>query len=92
MPAFVPKRLEAVAFALLLSSMMSLMVSGLSTALAVGVHAGFVLIWLKSVAAILVSCIPDGTFCRAGGAAPASPNCHQRLTPRRFMPRYPCAS
>ena len=48
MPAFVPKRLEAVAFALLLSSMMSLMVSGLSTALAVGVHAGFVLIWLKA--------------------------------------------
>jgi hypothetical protein len=48
MPAFVPKRLEPVAFALLLSSMMSLMVSGLSTALAVGVHAGFAIIWLKA--------------------------------------------
>ena len=48
MPAFLPKRLEPVAFALLLSSLMSLMVSGLSTALAVGVHAGFALIWLKA--------------------------------------------
>ena len=47
-PAFIPKRLEPVAFALLLSGMMSLMVSGLSTALAVGVHVGFALIWLKA--------------------------------------------
>lgn len=45
---FLPKRVEPVAFSLLLSGMMSLMVSGLSTALAVGVHAGFAALWIKA--------------------------------------------
>jgi fructose-specific phosphotransferase system IIC component len=45
---FLPKRLEPYAFGLLLSGMMSFIVSGISTALAAGVHAGFMLLWLKA--------------------------------------------
>ena len=46
MKPFVPKRLEQIAFGLLLSGMMSLIVSGISTALAVGMKASFLLAWL----------------------------------------------
>lgn len=46
MSPFIPKRLEPVAFGFLLSGMMSLIVSGISTVLAVGLHAGFVGQWL----------------------------------------------
>lgn len=48
MRPFLPKRLEPYAFGLLLSGMMSFLVSGLSTALAVGVNANFPLLWLSA--------------------------------------------
>ncbi len=48
MTPFVPKRLEPVAFGLLLSGMMSLLVSGLSTALAVGLAGDFFGFWLRA--------------------------------------------
>ena len=48
MQPFLPKRLEPYAFGLLLSGMMSFLVSGLSTALAVGVNANFPLFWLSA--------------------------------------------
>ena len=46
MRPFVPKRLEPVAFGLLLSGLMSLLVSGVSTALAIGLGAGFATAWI----------------------------------------------
>jgi len=45
---FLPKRLEPYAFGLLLSGMMSLIVSGISTALAAGIHSDFPLRWLSA--------------------------------------------
>lgn len=48
MTPFIPKRLEPVAFGLLLSGMMSLLVSGLSTALAAGISADFPSLWLHA--------------------------------------------
>ena len=48
MRPFLPKRLEPYAFGLLLSGMMSFLVSGLSTALAIGVDANFPLMWLSA--------------------------------------------
>ena len=48
MKPFLPKRLEPYAFGLLLSGMMSFLVSGLSTALAAGVHANFPQLWLSA--------------------------------------------
>ena len=48
MKPFVPKRLEPVAFGLLLSGLMSALVSGLSTALVVGIVPGFLFLWLKA--------------------------------------------
>lgn len=41
MKPFLPKRFEAIAFGFLLSGMMSLIVSGLATMLAVGLIPGF---------------------------------------------------
>jgi hypothetical protein len=49
MTPFVPKRFEGVAFGLLLSALMSLMVSGISNAMGHGVMApGFFALWIKS--------------------------------------------
>jgi hypothetical protein len=48
MRPFVPKRLEHMVFGLLLSGMMSFIVSGLSTALAVGVNGDLPLLWLRA--------------------------------------------
>lgn len=48
MTHFLPKRLEPYAFGLLLSGMMSFLVSGVSTALAAGIDAGFPLLWLSA--------------------------------------------
>jgi hypothetical protein len=48
MTPFIPKRLEPVAFGLLLSGMMSLLVSGLSTALATGISPEFPGFWLRA--------------------------------------------
>jgi hypothetical protein len=48
MAPFLPKRHEPFAFGLLLSGMMSLIVSGVSTFLAVGAVAGFAALWLKA--------------------------------------------
>ncbi len=48
MKPFLPKRYEHYAFGLLLSGMMSFMVSGISTALAKGVGAGFPLLWFSA--------------------------------------------
>lgn len=48
MTHFLPKRLEPYAFGLLLSGMMSFLVSGVSTALAAGLNAGFPLLWLSA--------------------------------------------
>lgn len=45
---FLPKRYEHIAFGLLLSGMMSCIVSGLATALGLGVTADFPLLWLKA--------------------------------------------
>ena len=46
MRPFVPRRLEPVAFGLLLSGLMSLLVSGVSTFLAIGAGPGFAGTWL----------------------------------------------
>lgn len=48
MQPFLPKWLEPYAFGLLLSGMMSFLVSGMSTALAVGLHGDFPLQWLSA--------------------------------------------
>jgi hypothetical protein len=48
MKPFLPKRFQPYAFGLLLSGMMSFIVSGISTALAVGVHGDFPLQWLSA--------------------------------------------
>ncbi|MCU0831484.1 MAG: DUF2798 domain-containing protein [Rhizobiaceae bacterium] len=48
MRPFLPKRLEPVAFGFLLLGMMSLIVSGMATVLAVGIHSGFVFQWLTA--------------------------------------------
>jgi hypothetical protein len=46
MKPFLPRRLEHIAFGLLLSGMMSFVVSGISTALARGLSGEFPLAWL----------------------------------------------
>ena len=48
MKPFLPRRLEPIAFGLLLSGMMSCIVSGLSTAIASGVDAGFLIRWMAA--------------------------------------------
>jgi hypothetical protein len=48
MRPFIPKRLEAVAFGLLLSGLMSFLVSGLSTILAAGIDSGLPALWLRA--------------------------------------------
>ncbi len=48
MKPFVPRRLESVAFGFLLSGMMSCAVSGLSTAIASGIHDDFFLRWMSA--------------------------------------------
>jgi energy-coupling factor transporter transmembrane protein EcfT len=48
MKPFLPKRLEPVAYGLLLSGLMSFIVSGLSTAIASGVDAGLPMRWLAA--------------------------------------------
>jgi ABC-type sulfate transport system permease subunit len=48
MTPFIPKRLEPVAFGFLLSGMMSLIVSGISTVLAVGLDAAFLGQWMTA--------------------------------------------
>lgn len=49
MTPFLPKRLEGVAFGLLLSALMSLVISGISTAMGQGVLTpGFFMLWIKS--------------------------------------------
>lgn len=48
MRPFLPRRLEPVAFGLLLSGMMSFIVSGLSTAIAAGVDTALPLRWLSA--------------------------------------------
>jgi hypothetical protein len=48
MKRFVPKRLEPVAFGLLLSGLMSLLVSGVSTLLAAGLVGDFLFLWLRA--------------------------------------------
>ena len=48
MTPFVPKRLEHVAFGLLLSGFMSFLVSGLSTMIAIGVNSGLPTAWLSA--------------------------------------------
>ena len=48
MTPFIPKRLEHVAFGLLLSGFMSFLVSGLSTMIAMGVNAALPMAWLSA--------------------------------------------
>lgn len=48
MRAFIPRRYEPIAFGLLLSGFMSLLVSGVTTFLTVGVAPTFVSTWLTS--------------------------------------------
>ena len=48
MSPFLPKRLEPVAFGLLLSGMMSCIVSGLSTFLATGAVPNFLFLWMRA--------------------------------------------
>ena len=48
MKPFIPKRFEHVAFGFLLSGMMSCLVSGFSTAMALGIDGLFVLHWIKA--------------------------------------------
>mgnify|MGYP001273035574 CR=1 FL=1 len=48
MKPFLPRRFEQLAFGLLLSGMMSFIVSGLSTALAIGLSGTFPLAWIKA--------------------------------------------
>jgi len=45
---FLPKRLEHIAFGLLLSGMMSLLVSGFATLISLGLSPDFPLMWLKA--------------------------------------------
>jgi hypothetical protein len=45
---FLPKRLEPIVFGLLLSGMMSCIVSGLSTFLAVGAVSDFLFLWMRA--------------------------------------------
>lgn len=45
---FVPRRFESIAFGFLLSGFMSFLVSGLTTALAIGAGADFPSIWITS--------------------------------------------
>ena len=45
---FLPRRLEPIAFGFLLSGLMSLIVSGVSTALALGVGGDFPVLWLSA--------------------------------------------
>lgn len=48
MKPFLPRRLEPIAFGLLLSGFMSFIVSGLSTAISIGLDNKFVLTWLSA--------------------------------------------
>ena len=48
MTPFIPKRYEAIAFGLLLSCLMSLLVSGFATLMALGLSPEFPLHWLKA--------------------------------------------
>ncbi len=48
MRRFLPRRLEPIAFGLMLTCIMTFSVSGLSTVLATGVHAGLPLLWLRA--------------------------------------------
>lgn len=48
MRPFIPRRFEPIAFGFLLSSFMSLLISGVSTFLAIGLAPGFVPVWLSS--------------------------------------------
>jgi hypothetical protein len=48
MKPFIPRRLEQIAFGLLLSGMMSFIVSGISTALAVGMSPRLPLAWISA--------------------------------------------
>lgn len=48
MAPFLSRRLEPVAFGLLLSGMMSCIVSGLSTFLAVGAVSDFLFLWMRA--------------------------------------------
>jgi hypothetical protein len=48
MKPFLPRRFEPVAFGFLLSGMMSCVVSGLSTAIASGIHGDFFLRWMSA--------------------------------------------
>ena len=48
MRPFIPPHLEHIAFGLLLSCFMSLLISGVSTFLATGLVAGFIATWLAS--------------------------------------------
>jgi hypothetical protein len=45
---FIPKRLEHIAFGLLLSGMMSLLVSGFATLIGLGFVDGILLAWMKA--------------------------------------------
>ncbi|MCI5077488.1 DUF2798 domain-containing protein [Oricola sp.] len=48
MTPFIPKRLEFIAFGLLLSGLMSGIVSGVATALALGLVPDFAFLWFKA--------------------------------------------
>ncbi|MDO9416612.1 DUF2798 domain-containing protein [Pararhizobium sp.] len=48
MKPFLPKRFEMMAFSLMLSGMMSFIVSGLATALSIGMPSDFVFHWVKA--------------------------------------------
>ena len=48
MKPFVPRRFEPVVFGFLLSGLMSCIVSGLSMAIASGIHGGFFLRWMSA--------------------------------------------
>lgn len=48
MRPFIPQRLEHIAFGLLLSCFMSLLISGVATVLASGPGAGFVMAWAQA--------------------------------------------
>lgn len=48
MRPFLPRRFEHLAFGFLLSGMMSLLVSGVSTALAAGIDGNFAYLWIRA--------------------------------------------
>lgn len=48
MRAFIPRRFEHVAFGFMLSGLMSFIISGVATLLAIGPVPGFVITWLGS--------------------------------------------